>query len=630
MAYQELKSESYQLLGGMNSKASVYNNNPMEFRELTNFQFSQPGAIDKRQGTTLYAGGSIIGPVTGLYEYSKITGGSYLIQTISDSVYKVTPSGQTLFYGYSGVNNGLFDFITSNNTLFMTTAGSNSTYPLSGVRKFDGSSLYLYGLPPGEAAGSTFVFAVSPNTGGQLVGTGVTTTFHVGYGYVNTLGYFGPIGTSYTVTINGTTQNSLIFTGMIPPQATGDAQWGATYIAVYCSLPNQTVPFYATFSVISAHTLVLGDLNLSSLEANYNFFSPSVFPQGNGAPLTFSEAFFPQFVELYSNRLFFGGIYTGTSVTGLDENSFRSSIFYSTLQSPEEVTADQSIEVRTNDGDAISGLRSYNGGLIITKYKSLHQLSGSDPSNFLLQEITAQYGCISNRAIVSFNNVIWMLDTKGIIEYTGANVSIISTKMDPIFQRMNLAAAKDNAWGVFYKEINQVWFGFPVDDSTVNNMIVVYDLVAQAWTKYEGLNIKSPTIAQQTLSKPTVFFGGYSGSVGYFGASFTNDYGSNGITCLFQTPYYAPTGHTVERQYRRFYLDVTPIVGSSTPINMQFLPDFGSTVGSTAVIYQAPFQTRVDFGVPAKSLSAVGTFFSASLPISVNGYTFESRFQRNV
>jgi hypothetical protein len=232
--------------------------------------------------------------------------------------------------------------------------------------------------------------------------------------------------------------------------------------------------------------------------------------------------------------------------------------------------------------------------------------------------------------MVIFEDVLWMLDRKGIIQYNGANVIIASTKMDSIFARMNYKYAQREACATYHKAINQVWFSFPVDNAEENNMTVVFDIITKQWTKFEGFKPAVTTIAQSSLSIPQMFYGGYPGGIFHFSESYMVDYGASGMTCLFQTPYYAPTGHTTERQFRRFYLDVDPITGSSVPIQLNFLPNFGTSVGHTAQIYQNPFQSRIDFGIPAKSLSVQAKFFSATHSLKVNGYTFESRYQRNV
>jgi hypothetical protein len=708
MAYSKIKTESYQLLGGMNDKASPYNNTPNEFRELTNYQFSEPGALDKRYGSTLYAQGSST-KILGLYEFNRLNGASYLLFNDSSGLYKTSLTGTTLIGGYT-VLPVLSNYFLSN-TIGVTTAGNvggkmdalsfvdwaflsfnsetdtnlNNTFNL---RKTDGVTLFHFGLPRPPFAvinqsGSTFAAPSSAFVinGGTMAGGSLTTgLYKAGYAYINNRGYIGPLNLNnfalsdptiltgkYVDNYIDNTANarSLMLGGIAklpeypagmssiyftpsPVELSSWDRYGISAIAVFCSLPNQSTPFYLTTIPVSTATFIINNLdNLSAIPANDYGQVLVTVNSDRVAYVDFNLVYSPKILELYQNRLFIGNLvsnnnkftpkFIGTnntvdasaSIKTFTAEGAKSTIIYSEQAEPEAIDIANNIEVRTNDGDEITGLKSYSNALVITKNRSIHQLNGQDPDNFVLSQVSDIYGCVNNRAMVIFNDILWMLDRKGIIQYNGANVNIVSIKMDSVFNRMNYKFAQKEACAIYHKELNQVWFCFPVDNSEKNNMIVVYDFIANAWTKFEGLEPSVIAIAQGSLAKPQAFFGGYSGGINYFGESFMNDYGKNGITCLFQTPYYSPTGHSTERQFRRYFLDVDPVAGSSTPIQMAFLPNYSTTVGFTVSIYQQQFQTNVNFGIPAKSLSARGLHFSATLPIKVNGYTFESRYQRS-
>jgi hypothetical protein len=202
--------------------------------------------------------------------------------------------------------------------------------------------------------------------------------------------------------------------------------------------------------------------------------------------------------------------------------------------------------------------------------------------------------------------------------------------MEPVFQTMNLAAAKDNATAVHFRRYNEIWFGIPCNGSTLNNCTVVYDYLANAWTKYEGFLPSTLTIAKREFDQSTVFFGGYSGNIFAFGASIPNDAGA-AITCVIRTPFSATGGQTSEQQFRRLYLDVSQIPGgSSQAISVNLFKDYdGASAVISRTMYQAPFQSRIDFGIPAKSLAEDIFHVSASLSITVFGYAVESRYQRS-
>jgi hypothetical protein len=324
-------------------------------------------------------------------------------------------------------------------------------------------------------------------------------------------------------------------------------------------------------------------------------------------------------MEIFNNQLFLAGF-----------SSIQSTVFWSEIGEPESIDPAFFAEFRTNDGDRITGMKFYNNHLIVTKQRSFHQISGDNPDNFLFQEISDQYGCLSHKSMVQFESLLWFLDSKGICEYNGANVSIVSNKVEPIFRTMNIDAAIDNACAIHHRVNNEVWFAIPCNGATLNNCVVVYDYLSQAWTKYSGVDISTLFIARGNNTTRVPFFGGYTGNLFDFGPSLMSDNGS-GITCSFQTHFLAQRGQSVENMYRRFYLNLNPILGITQPITINLYSNYdGSTVQVSRTMYQNPFQARIDYGISAKSIQAEMIHTSASLPLVINGFTFEGRFQRNV
>ncbi len=140
------------------------------------------------------------------------------------------------------------------------------------------------------------------------------------------------------------------------------------------------------------------------------------------------------------------------------------------------------------------------------------------------------------------------------------------------------------------------------------------------------------------LNDPKLYTSHPGGSMGYFGNSFKTDYG-NSITLSFKTKYHVEQGPSTTMEWRRFYLDTGPWAGTTLSFSTNFYANFATaTISLTRTIYASgnpysgPQQTRIDFGISAKSLS-VETRFSTgeTLPfVRIYGYTIESRFLRNV
>jgi hypothetical protein len=129
-------------------------------------------------------------------------------------------------------------------------------------------------------------------------------------------------------------------------------------------------------------------------------------------------------------------------------------------------------------------------------------------------------------------------------------------------------------------------------------------------------------------SKPTHFYGGYTGTLHAFNESALGDNGI-GMTCLVKTRFYNGGANSVEKQFRRLFLD-TPPQSVTSPISVKVFQDHGASVIIERTMYQAPFQSRIDFGIMAKSISVELANSSDDQDVQINGFTIESREQRRV
>ena len=574
---QKLKQEFYQNLGGQNNKVSQYQTGPTEFLTIKNFDFTTPGSLTKRPGSTLYSGATVTGRITGLYEFERLNGQSFLIATANTNAYTVTTSSFTSFK--TGLtDSSIFDFVTFVDRLF---ASNGAEY-----FKYDGASTTNYSLPPGSSVGFN----------AALVGTGgFTGLFIYYYGYLNDRGYVGPCGPGITVSVAG-------HTGVILTGFTTYAGYGITALPIYRTSANGAIDFRIGYVAAGGATFVDTNLPLTSDQCSDTIW--------------FTLA--PKYLDIYNNQLFMAGF-----------SSALSTVHFSQLGEPEGVEPDFNFEVRTNDGDRITGMKNYFGSLYVFKKNSFHRLGGDNPDSFLLTEISGEYGCLSNRAIAVYNDIMLFLDKKGIAKFDGANVSILSDRIEPTFLGMNLVAAEDNAVAIHNRLRNEVWFLIPCDGATKNNCIVVYDYVADAFAVWSIPEMSSVNVAKRQFDTQRAFYGSYTGGIFNFGSSLFSDFGQS-ITCILKTRFHSDTGKSIEQLYRRLYLDVDPVLGLTSAITANFYTDYGSTIMLTRTLYQAPFQSRIDFGLPAKSLSVEFVNSTTTDPIKINGYTIESREQRRV
>jgi len=331
---------------------------------------------------------------------------------------------------------------------------------------------------------------------------------------------------------------------------------------------------------------------------------------------------YPQIISAYNNMMF----YAGFPLTP-------STVFWSNLGFPEQVDNENFNEVRTNDGEVITAMIPYDGQLIVSKNTALFVVTGDDPDTVSFFEKNTTYGFINNQAVCTFENYLWGVDGegKGIINYNGANTDIISDKVQDIFQRINLNAAKTEAFMLHVKSRNEVWCGIPVDGSSLVNVLIVYDYVAKCWTTFEGLNPTAVTIARGTLTLPRPIMGASNGTIRYLNAS---NLGTEAVTTAVRFPFVTNFGWSSTETYRRLFVDTDPILGTTYTFAVNCYLNQSSTSSlSTTMATPSPSVTPqqgcINFGLPGKGLS-VELIEGSSLPLRLNGYTIESRFQRSV
>lgn len=685
-------SNYYKNLGGINLKASQYEMSTAQFLDLRNLDFDVPNALQKRPGSTQAVSAGTSGPIQSLFEFVKLTGESYVVAASDTALFYIAGAAYTLLS--SGWNNGQPpDMLTFVNELWVANGQSwiswsgNSGNPLPvglpaappavNQPQSGFTSSYLFN-PSSFSSNGTSGFLVA---GASMIlhGSGQTAVargIYMAYAYVRNDGYLGPIdfqtqarnivmtspgngaeittSTSWGVggftipsgygisgvalyfaedTLYGTATAIPIAGVTSGPVAVGALGWfenhAASVFESYTMKPNADLSRFWLYTIIPGASLFLTNngtatywaatnITFGGSFANYDGVPPLSY-SFSGMPWNFFATYIPKYIEVNQNIMFSAGFSAAPSV-----------VYFSDLGEPESIQPDNFFEVRTNDGDKIYAIKAFNNQLIIAKEHSFSRLVGNSADNFQLVECSTDYGCISQRTMLTKDQTLYWLDKKGILEFNGANWTIVSSPIEAIFRRMNLSVAKEKACGVHHLYRNQLWWGIPVDGSSVNNLTVVYDYLIGAWTFFDGFNAASFAYVRGQLSQPTVWRGDYSGIVHYTGSSFYSDSGQ-GITCLAFTRFENDGGENQTTLWRRLFLDTAASSGVTGAITGQIFSNYDtSTVQATFSAAQTLFQSRIEMGVLGKAVAAKFSHSSASLPLLVNGYGFAKRGLRNV
>lgn len=615
MSYQKRRETHYNLYGGVNEKTSKYNLQNQQVSDLRNMDFNVPNALSKRPGFTQMA--QFSGPINNIFEFERLAGASYLMVSSDDGLYY--RDGITFASVITGLTSGqAFDMLAFTDQLW---AANGETFIY-----WTGDTLYPHQGPPGNTlsyseigSGSSQVYLGVNNFAGTFV--------DLAYSIVNDQGEYSFLSTQFDYALSSTGFTSIRWSGF-----TTNGFIGATAYAIYMYVADPGDPsgfnpngvIGNTRSPIDAYRFItfVPTSTLTLTIAGLDFDYPTVYnenPGYTGPPIPFNSTYTPRYIENFQERLLLSGFSAAPSVA-----------FFTNIGEPTIIEPQNFFEVRTDDGDRITGTKTYRNEALIFKRNSFHRLIGNSPDNYQLIEISTEYGCLSNQAIVEFQDKLAFLDERGVVMYNGSNYEIMTNTIEPTLRRMNIDAAIDQAVAVHLDFRNQIWFGIPVDGSEVNNLTIVYDYLLNAWTFFDGFDAGAFAMARNELDRDYLWFGGQSGVLSYFSPSFYGDNGS-GITCVVETKFDAPDGQNIQNMFRRLFVDVNTPTGTTGTIDVEVFADYNNAlVQQTFAVYQNQFQTRTDFGVQGKSVAFKMTHNSPSLPLEMYGYTVQRRYLRDV
>ena len=178
---------------------------------------------------------------------------------------------------------------------------------------------------------------------------------------------------------------------------------------------------------------------------------------------------------------------------------YPSHIFFSLLNQPSSMTAVRFIEIRTGDGEEITGLGTMFDKVNIFKESSIHELSftvlnlRTQGGDWVLSEVVDGFGVIAPRTLANTGQFYVFLSKDGVRLWDGGRRSrlnvteesrIISDDIKPIIDSIISAGTYKSAVGVYYPK--QEWYVLSYEDPTKfprgrNNSTIIYDFATAQW-----------------------------------------------------------------------------------------------------------------------------------------------------
>jgi len=212
--------------------------------------------------------------------------------------------------------------------------------------------------------------------------------------------------------------------------------------------------------------------------------------QSDGLGLSHSPA--PPWAAYHQRRLIVPFWYTSTGSSGsetITDRNIRDEILISDILDGD--TYDQlqnQLKVTAGIADYVQWVHPFtDDNAVVFNRNSIHLISGLSGSlgDIFLKEITREAGLVAQRSVVTIGNKIFFLSDNGVYatefgdlyNLRGAGLPL-SDPIDPIIKRINTDYAQ-NAVAVYHD--NRYFLAVPLDDSTTNNAILVFNLLNQQW-----------------------------------------------------------------------------------------------------------------------------------------------------
>jgi hypothetical protein len=158
--------------------------------------------------------------------------------------------------------------------------------------------------------------------------------------------------------------------------------------------------------------------------------------------------------------------------------------------------------IASGGADYVVALQPFaEDNLVVFNRNTIHIVAGTtniDQSQ--VRELTREVGCVARKSVVQVGNQIFFLSDNGVYSVDfgdlynlrGASVPL-SESIDPIIKRINTDAA-ENAVAIYHN--NRYYLAVPLDGSTENNAVLVYNFINQGWESVDtvaapGWNIRN-------------------------------------------------------------------------------------------------------------------------------------------
>ena len=212
--------------------------------------------------------------------------------------------------------------------------------------------------------------------------------------------------------------------------------------------------------------------------------------QSNGLGFVHSPA--PAWAAYHQRRLIVPYRYTSTGTSGseviTDRDVYDEILISDILDADTYDQLQNQLKVTAGVADYLQFVHPFtDDNAVVFNRNSIHLLDGLSGSltDISLKEITREAGLVAQKTVVTIGNKIFFLSDNGVYatqfgdlyNLRGAGLPL-SDPIDPIIKRINTDYA-ENAVAIYHD--NRYFLAVPLDSSTTNNSILIFNLLNQQW-----------------------------------------------------------------------------------------------------------------------------------------------------
>lgn len=204
-------------------------------------------------------------------------------------------------------------------------------------------------------------------------------------------------------------------------------------------------------------------------------------------------------------------------------------------------------------GDWITALASVHGDLIIFMRRSTYLFVGDSPDNALLGEVFTDVGCVSYRTVASDGGWTYFLSHDGLYRMQGTLNGMRLERLSDSVQAF-IDECPDLSKAAGCRRDHYYWLALPSAGSTVNDLVLVYDLQTESWTTFKGVSPATFSVWDGPGDLGEIYWGDATEGFVVRGDVGNTDAGTP-ISALFRTKFYDGERPMIVKQFRRLSVD---------------------------------------------------------------------------